>query len=165
MPDHFPYLYLFDEGFWTFLDVKLANTTLYDFQEEEWFEANAPIDVTVEVSPQIGGSVYGAGQYYRWDKVRLEAIAADGYNFAGWLGDFTTTDKVIEFDAIDDRRVEASFIRVMSDNVSPQQVISDVQTVLDKMNHLNNAEKERSLAELLIYGTSSTSGLSIKKNK
>jgi len=165
MPDHFPYLYLFDEGFWTFLDVKLANTTLYDFQEEEWFEANAPIDVTVEVSPQIGGSVYGAGQYYRWDKVRLEAIAADGYNFAGWLGDFTTMEKVIEFDAIDDRRVEASFIRVMSDNVSPQQVISDVQTVLDKMNHLNNAEKERSLAELLIYGTSSTSGLSIKKNK
>jgi len=39
--------------------------------------------------------------------------------------------------------------------------LDDARKILDKMSRLSDAEKEKSLGELLIYGKSATSGLSI----
>jgi len=58
-------------------------------------------------------------------------------------------------------QVEASFLAIPSANSSAQEVVSGAVQVLEKMDHLTETEKKKSLAELLIFGKSATSGLSI----
>jgi hypothetical protein len=45
--------------------------------------------------------------------------------------------------------------------MSAQEVLGQASEILDKMDHLSPKQKEKSLAELLIFGKSSTSGLSV----
>jgi hypothetical protein len=70
-------------------------------------------------------------------------------------------DKIIELVALRNLNIDASFIAIPSDNMDATEVIGQARSILNKMDHLNQAEKEKSLAELLIFGKSSTSGLSI----
>jgi hypothetical protein len=65
------------------------------------------------------------------------------------------------FEAVRDMQVEASFLAIPSANSSAQEVVSGAVQVLEKMDHLTETEKKKSLAELLIFGKSATSGLSI----
>lgn len=161
--DFFPYIFLSKRGKWTYVNLDRAVTTLYDYEEEEWFEPNTPIEIFGEVTPSNGGEVTGFGNYYRWDSVRLEAKAKSNSNFAGWSGDTNSMEPVIEFEAIRNSTINASFLIIPSGNASGMEVVSEVKKILEKMDHLTEAEKEKSIAELLIFGTSSTSGLSIKK--
>ena len=93
----------------------------------------------------------------------LEAKPSEGFNFAGWTGDLSSMELKLEFEAIQNVSVEASFLSRAVGNSSSQEMLKNIQQVLDKMNHLSETEKEKSLAELLIYGISPTSGLSINE--
>ena len=164
-PDLFPYLYLVKRNSWTYLNKAIANTTLYDYEEEEWFEPDTPIRIFAKEESHLGGEVIGYGNYYRWDPVVLEAKANTNYNFAGWSGGMSSMEQVIDFEALRNLEVDASFLAIPSVNSRAEDTIESISTVLDKMDHLSAAEKEKSIAELLIFGTSPTSGLSIKKKQ
>jgi hypothetical protein len=164
-PDLFPYLYLVKRNSWTYLNKAIANTTLYDYEEEEWFEPDTPIRIFAKEESHLGGEVIGYGNYYRWDSVVLEAKANTNYNFAGWSGGMNSMEQMIDFEATKDLRVNASFLAIPTVNSRAEDTIESISTVLDKMDHLSEAEKEKSIAELLIFGTSPTSGLSIKKKQ
>ncbi len=161
-PDLFPHLYIKKGEQWAYLNTQLAHTMLYDFNQKEWFDANVPIQISGEISPQTGGKVSGYGDYFRWDKVSLKATSATAFSFAAWSGDLTSVNEVFEFDAIRDLKVNASFVATSSQNYSLEETVSDIKEVLNKMDHLSEVEKEKSLVELLIFGSSSTSGISIK---
>ena len=163
IPEVFPHLYINKARQWSYLNQDTYNTTLYDYTHEKWFEADVPIQITGKISPVNGGEVTGLGSYYRWDSVILEAKPSEGFNFAGWTGDLTSMELKLEFEAIQNVSVEASFLSRAVGNSSSQEMLKNIQQVLDKMNHLSETEKEKSLAELLIYGISPTSGLSINE--
>ncbi|MDG1324949.1 MAG: hypothetical protein P8P49_04210, partial [Opitutales bacterium] len=99
--------------------------------------------------------------YYRWDPVILEAKANANYNFAGWSGGMNSMEQMIEFEALRNLEVDASFLAIPTPNMSGQEVLGQARTILDKMEHLTDAEKDKSILELLFYGQSPTSGLSI----
>ena len=162
-PYQFPYLYLDKRDQWIYLNQSAAKTTVYDYQEEEWFEPDTPIEIFGEVTPSNSGDVIGFGNYYRWETVRLEAKAKSDSNFAGWSGDLNSMETVIEFEAIRNSMIDASFLIIPSGNTSGAEIVSKIKQIVEKMDHLTDAEKEKSIAELLIFGTSSTSGHSIKK--
>jgi hypothetical protein len=159
---HYPYLYLVQRDQWIYLNQAKAITTVYDYDQEEWFEPDTPIGVLSGDAIHVGGEVEGYGYYYRWDKVKLIAKPHTGFNFAVWSGDKFSLNPGIEFEAIKDTKIDASFIRIPSSNSSAQEVMKSAMDALNKMNHLNEDQKKRSLAELLIYGTSPTSGLKLK---
>ena len=163
MPDVFPYLYLNKRDSWTYLSPERSKTTIYDYDEAEWFEPDTPIEIIGINDLPAGGEILGSGSYYRWDKVTLEARPNDNYNFAGWSGDFISMDPKIEFEALRHVEVKASFLALPSGSTSSTEVINGAREILNQMEHLTDAEREKSLAELLIYGKSATSGLSIIK--
>ena len=163
MPDVFPYLYLNKRDSWTYLSPERSKTTIYDYDEAEWFEPDTPIEIIGINDLPAGGEILDSGSYYRWDTVTLEARPNHNYNFAGWSGDFISMDPKIEFEALRHVEVKASFLALASGNTSSTEVINGAREILNQMEHLTDAEREKSLAELLIYGKSSTSGLSIIK--
>ena len=163
MPDVFPHLFLPKRNQWFHVNQSTSKTTIYDYQEQEWFEPDTPIRIFSEEESHFGGEVTGYGYYYRWDPVILEARANANYNFAGWSGDINSMEQHIEFEALRDLKIDASFLAIPSANLSANETLENINDVLNKMEHLSDAEKKRSIAELLIFGTSPTSGLSIKK--
>jgi len=163
MPDVFPHLFLSKRNHWVHVNQSTAKTTIYDYQEEEWFEPDTPITISAKEESHIGGEVTGYGNYYRWDPVILEAQTNTNYNFAGWSGGMNSMEQMIEFEALRNLEVDASFLAIPSLNSSAQETLKNITTVLEKMDHLSEAEKEKSIAELFIFGTSPTSGLSIIK--
>jgi formylglycine-generating enzyme required for sulfatase activity len=164
-PYQYPYLFLVKRDQWIYLNQSNANTMVYDYEEEEWFEPDTPIGIFANDDSLVGGEVTGYGYYYRWDPVTLEAKEYTDYNFASWSGDINSTEKIIVFEALGDLKVDASFLAIPSRNISSEKVIGQILSILDKMEHLSEAERNKSLAELLIFGKSSISGLSIIKNK
>jgi hypothetical protein len=163
MPNVFPHLFLSKRNQWFHVNQSTAKTTIYDYQEEEWFEPDTPIRIFAEEESHLGGRVTGYGYYYRWDTVILEAQANANYNFVGWSGDINSMEPNIEFEALRDLKIDASFLAITSVNSSANETLENINNVLNKMEHLSDSEKKRSIAELLIFGTSPTSGLSIKK--
>jgi hypothetical protein len=162
-PNVFPALFMYDRKEWVYLDMEKARTTLYDYLREEWFELDRPYAILGGAVPGNGGDVAGLGYYYRWQTVRLEARASNNFNFAGWGGDLKGMDTVQEFQAFRDMQVEASFMPLPTAGASAKEVVSGAVMVLEKMDNLTETEKKTSIAELLIFGESKTSGLSIKK--
>jgi hypothetical protein len=162
-PNVFPALFMYDRKEWVYLDMEQARTTLYDYLREEWFELDRPYAILGGAVPGNGGDIAGLGYYYRWQTVRLEARASNNFNFAGWGGDLKGMDTVQEFQAFRDMQVEASFMPLPTAGSSAKEVVSGAVMVLDKMDNLTETEKKTSIAELLIFGESKTSGLSIKK--
>jgi len=162
LPEVFPFVYISKIEKWSYVSTERAEATLYDFDEGEWFKVNYPVEITVSLHPAEGGKIEGLlDDYYRWDTVELKAVAHAGYRFAGWNGAVSSMNPLITFPALHDNQIEVSFLKVSSSNSSTEEMIDRIQAVLNKMAHLSEAEKEKSLAELLIYGTSPTSGLSI----
>ena len=162
-PNVFPALFMSDREQWVYLDMEQARTTLYDYLNREWFELDRPYAILGGAVPGNGGDIAGLGYYYRWQTVRLEARASNNFNFAGWGGDLKGMDAVQEFQAIRDMQVEASFMPLPTAGASAKEVVSGAVMVLEKMDNLTETEKKTSIAELLIFGESKTSGLSIKK--
>jgi hypothetical protein len=60
----------------------------------------------------------------------------------------------------EDFEVEAIFEPIISPNVSPAENISNAVKVLESMENLSIEEKQQSLVELLLFGKSSTAGIS-----
>ena len=163
MPNVFPHLFLSKRNQWFHVNQSTAKTTIYDYQEQDWFEPDTPITISAKEESPLGGEVTGYGYYYRWDPVILEAQTNANYNFAGWSGGMNSMEQHIEFEALRNLEVDASFLAIPSLNSSAQETLKNITTVLEKMDHLSEAEKEKSIAELFIFGTSPTSGLSIIK--
>ncbi|MDC3284783.1 DUF5011 domain-containing protein, partial [Opitutales bacterium] len=163
MPNVFPHLFLSKRNQWFHVNQSTAKTTIYDYQEQEWFEPDTLIRIFAKEESPLGGEVTGYGYYYRWDPVILKARENANYNFAGWSGGMNSMEQMIEFEALRNLEVDASFIAIPTPNMSAQETLKNITTVLEKMDHLSEAEKEKSIAELFIFGTSPTSGLSIIK--
>ena len=164
-PQEYPALYLEKRDHWVYLDKGTAQTRVYDYEEEEWFEPDIPIQIFGNLDPENGGEIIGYGNYYRWDVVVLKAKAKDKFNFAGWSGAINSLEETIEFEALRDLQVDASFLSQPSESMETREVLDQAKAILDKMEHLSQHEKDKSLAELLLYGESPTSGLSIKKDE
>jgi hypothetical protein len=161
MPKVFPSLYMNDRAEWTFVDTAKMKTTLYDYAHKEWFEADTPLAILGGASPGNGGDIAGLGYYYRWSQVTLEARPSSNFNFGGWSGDLSGMEKISVFEAVRNMQVEASFIPLPTPEASAKEVVSGVMKALDKMENLTENEKKLSIVELLIFGKSPTSGLSI----
>jgi hypothetical protein len=69
--------------------------------------------------------------------------------------------KVHTFEATKNIEIEASFIPLPSSTTTAKEVVNGAMKALDKMENLTDEEKKKSMAELLIFGKSPTSGLSI----
>ena len=73
--------------------------------------------------------------------------------------------KVHVFEAIKNMEVDVSFIPLPSSTTTNKEVVEGSMKALNKMDNLNEAEKKKSISELLIFGISPTSGLSIIKSE
>ena len=73
--------------------------------------------------------------------------------------------KVHVFEAIKNIEVDASFIPLPSSTTTNKEVVEGAMKALNKMDSLTEAEKKKSISELLIFGISPTSGLSIIKSE
>ena len=162
-PKVFPALFMSDREQWIYLDMEQTKTTLFDYFRQEWFELDRPYAILGGAVPSNGGDIAGLGYYYRWQSVRLEARASNNFNFAGWGGDLRGMDAVQEFQAFRDMQVEASFMPLPAPGASAKEVVSGAVMVLEKMDNLTETEKKTAIAELLIFGKSETSGLSIQE--
>jgi len=160
MPNVFPSLHMSERKEWTYLDTTRERTTMYDYINQAWFEPDTPISILGMASPSNGGEIKGLGSYYRWDPIILEAKPSANFNFGGWSGDLIGVKKTHTFEAIRSLEIEASFIPLPSAGTSGKEVVNGVAKALDKMD-LTEPEKKKSMAELLIFGESKTSGLSI----
>ena len=160
-PDIFPFIYIHKREQWSYLNPERGKTTLFDYIEEEWFEPDTPVKISLSSNLPEGVEVRGFGFYYRWDIVTLEAKSGNKHNFAGWSGDVNSMSPVVTFEAVRDLSIDASFLALPSASYTAEKILDDARKILDKMSHLSDAEKEKSLGELLIYGKSATSGLSI----
>jgi hypothetical protein len=160
-PDIFPFIYIHKREQWSYLNPGRGKTTLFDYIEEEWFEPDTPVKISLSSNLPEGVEARGFGSYYRWDIVTLEAKSGNKHNFAGWSGDVNSMSPVVTFEAVRDLSVDASFLVLPSASYTAEKILDDARKILDKMSHLSDAEKEKSLGELLIYGKSATSGLSI----
>jgi hypothetical protein len=56
--------------------------------------------------------------------------------------------------------VQAIFEPIISPNASPAEKISNALKAIQSMDHLSTEEKQQSLVELLLFGKSSTAGIS-----
>ena len=158
----FPSLYMQNRHEWTYLDRKSNKATFYDYEYKEWFEADRRYSITGTTIPANGGSIRGFGDYYRWEKVTLQALANGSYQFSGWGSDLQGTNlETIEFEATRDMNVNATFIPQITPNSKPGELVSGAIDVLDRMENLSEDERTKSLIELLSTGKSKTSGLSI----
>ena len=162
-PEVFPALFMANHEQWIYLDMEKVTTTIYDYLRGEWFELDKPYAILGGAVPGNGGDVAGLGYYYRWQTVRLEARASNNFNFAGWGGDLKGMNKVQEFQVFRDMQVEASFMPLPAPGASAKEVVSGAVMVLEKMDNLTETEKKTAIAELLIFGKSETSGLSIQE--
>ena len=160
MPEIFPSLFMAKRNEWTYVDTTREKTTMYDYINQAWFEPDTPISILGKALPENGGEIKGLGSYYRWDPVTLEAKPAANFNFGGWSGDLSGVQKTHIFEAIRNMELDASFIPLPSPGTSGKEVVSGAAKALDKMD-LTETEKKKSMAELLIFGKSKTSGLSI----
>jgi len=59
-----------------------------------------------------------------------------------------------------DFQVEAIFEPIISPNASPAENISNAVKAIEALDHLSTEEKQQSLIELLLFGSSSTAGIS-----
>lgn len=159
----FPFLYRYGEDendtkAWTYLNRHVVSTTLYDFEEAEWFLLDQPYDINISILPAAGGAVTGTGQYYRWQNVSLQAIANPNYQFLRWDGIEPSSSKN-EFFAKTSKSIQAVFLPLVSTNLSPAQRVHAYREILNGMPGLSAQQKEWALSELIFYGRSSIAGI------
>ena len=159
----FPYIYRhgYDENdtkVWTFLNPSTSQSILYDFQENDWFDLDLPIDINGSTVPQLGGTVTGYGQFHRWEKVTLSVEPADNYNFLYW-GNNEAQTTTYEFFATKSRNMHASFSPKLSGGKFPKNADQLFTEILSVRNDLDDIEKSRALFEFLFTGKSPTAGV------
>ncbi len=158
----FPHMYVFKRSHWIFLDRTSWPAKLFDYSYAQWFELGRKYRILVSMSPTVGGSVFGSGDYYRWDPVRIEAIPKTGYLFDGWAGDLTGSNPVMEFEAVGDVNLTGSFMPDFSSAVPTAQAIDALRELLESLDHLTPAERQSAMAEILIEGKSSKAGIDLR---
>ncbi len=156
----FPHLYMDEREEWTYLDLKQARATLYDYRYGEWFELGQTYSIEAEAFPLNGGTIQGTGNYHRWEKVILQASPADNYTFAGWLQDSSGTGENFEFEATQDVFLASKFAPKLNTAASAAELTQSINTFLDDSSDLSEKDKSIALAELLITGISETAGIS-----
>jgi hypothetical protein len=159
-----PYLYRFgndenDTKTWTYFSRNLSATTLYDFNESEWFILDQPYDIKISVFPEKGGSVVGNGQYYRWQNVSLQAVANPNYQFTRWDGDEDGSFSDHQFVAVKNKSINALFFPLVSSSLSADERVNSYKEIIHGMTGLSAQQKEWALAELLVFGRSTTAGI------
>ena len=65
-----------------------------------------------------------------------------------------------KFEIYGDSQIEAVFEPIISPNASPAENISNAVKAIETLDHLSTEEKQQSLVELLLFGRSSTAGIS-----
>jgi hypothetical protein len=164
-PEVFPALYSHDYQKWTYLSPVTLNTSLYDYLEGEWFELDKPYAILGGAFNDVGGDIAGLGYYYRWEPVRLEARAANGYEFINWSGGLTGNRSLLEFEATRDLTISANFQNLNNTTPTPAPsptpstpIVNDKPKPLT-LDDLTPSDREKALAEILIYGESPTFGI------
>ena len=155
-------MFIFKRFEWTFLDQGKWPITLFDYSYMEWFKLGRGYKVLVSVEPSVGGSVSGSGQYHRWDRARVEAVADSGYVFNGWTGDLQGKQALLEFEVVRNIRLQASFKPVFSPSIPTGEALESLGEVLESLDNLSPLEKQRSMAELLITGESEKAGVDLR---
>ena len=61
----------------TVVNINADLTLTANFEKKSYF---------LEMNESLGGQVYGSGEYLYGSDVNITALAAEGYNFAGWIG-------------------------------------------------------------------------------
>jgi len=156
----FPHLYMDEREEWTYLDLKQAKATLYDYRFGEWFELGKTYSIEAEAFPLNGGTIQGTGNYHRWEKVILQASPSDNYTFAGWLQDSSGTGENFEFEATQDVFLASKFAPKLNTGASAAELTQSIKNFLDDRADLSEKDKSIALAELLITGISETAGIS-----
>lgn len=108
---------LYDHNTQEELDVLCANAVEYQADASYGLETlyefrfNSKRTVTVTVNPVEGGTVEGAGEYYRESEVTLVAIPNYGFAFSNWTenGEVVSTEASYTFTLMDDRTLVANF--------------------------------------------------------
>ena len=160
----FPHLYMDEREEWTYLDLRQARATLYDYRYGEWFELGKTYSIEAEAFPLNGGTIQGTGKYHRWEKVILQASPADNYTFAGWLQDSSGTGANFEFEATQDVFLASKFAPKLNTGASAAELTQSIKTFLDDRSDLSEKDKSIALAELLITGISETAGISFAED-
>ena len=163
-PDTFPYLWRFghdqnDTQTWTFLERQASSTTLYDFSQKEWFDLNQPYTVSALINPQTGGTITGAGPYFRWQRASLEALPSENYKFLSWSGDYNSTANKVEFEILSDLSLHASFLPESPASLSTEDRMQQFEEILSIRDDLTPLQKEKAILEYLFYGNSPTAGI------
>ena len=150
----FPHLYLLGRQEWTYLDRQVFPARLFDYSHMEWFELDFPYLITVSVEPKIGGSVTGGGSFYRWEKVTIEAVADEGFEFAGWTGvdENYSKEPSIELEVHQNMEIRASFTPVLKSGGDSSGSIRSLNDYADSLDNLSPEEKKAAMAKILIYG-------------
>jgi hypothetical protein len=159
-PEVFPNLYMIEKNEWVYLDNNYPFTVLFDYQRMEWFLLDVDLYVTGSSNPGKGGYIKGLGNYQRSELATLEAVPESGYLFVEWKGGLSGTDPVQRLEIYEDFEVQAIFEPIISPNASPAEKISNALKAIQSMDHLSTEEKQQSLVELLLFGKSSTAGIS-----
>ena len=94
----------------------------------------------------------------------IEAVPESGYLFVEWRGGLSGTDPVQQVEIIRDFQLEAIFEPIISPNASPAENISNAVKAIEALDHLSTEEKQQSLIELLLFGSSSTAGFLVVIN-
>ena len=156
----FPHLYMDEREEWTYLDLKQAKATLYDYRFGEWFELGKTYSIEAEAFPLNGGTIQGTGNYHRWEKVILQASPSDNYTFAGWLQDSSGTGENFEFEATQDVFLASKFAPKLNTGASAAELTQSIKIFLDDRSDLSEKDKSIALAELLMTGISETAEIS-----
>ena len=164
--NHFPFPYLYRYGIdendskaWTYLDPGNSDTVLYDFEEKKWFSLDTPYHINTSIFPTDGGTIDGNGTYYHWHKVSLSAIPSVNFKFLQWSGDQASKDVNISFVASGNKTLNAIFLPEASSSLSPEEKTRVYREVLSARDDLTSQQKEWALAELLVFGRSTTAGI------
>ena len=148
----FPYLYLVERQEWAYLDRSVFPARLFDYSYMEWFLLDRPYEINLTVEPNIGGSVSGGGMYYRWDNALIEAVPDEGFEFAGWSGDISSDEPVLEIEVYQNLNLQASFTPTLKPGGSASDSIRSLNEYVDSLDDLSPEEKKAAMAKILIYG-------------
>jgi hypothetical protein len=93
--------------------------------------------------------------------VTIQATPNNGFEFAGWGGDFTGAKSTVQIKILDDFQVMAYFRPIIEPATSPSQTVTNIGKIVDTLEDLNVQEKQKATAELLIFGKSSSAGIDL----
>ena len=159
--ESFPYFYLPSIDRWTFYNNAENLALFYDYHKSEWFDSNVPYNISFSANIIGAGNVDGVGDFYRWQKTQIHVLPDQGYNFAGWSGDYYRFPESFEIEVLKNEVIHANFVPRVSHVSAVSEVMIYAVEVIQSMEGLSEVEKERSIAELLKYGTSTTAGFSV----